>query len=64
MGKSSCRYVINAQGKGGETYYTHCKDKAEVKKWIATHEEKLSMKELKIIDKQKHPLLSWLSFKF
>ena len=31
MGKTSCRYVINALGKGGETYYTHCKDKAEVK---------------------------------
>jgi hypothetical protein len=61
---STCRYVINALGKGGETYYTHCNDKSEVKKWIADHEHKLSMKDVKVIDKNKHPLLKWFSLKF
>jgi hypothetical protein len=64
MGKTTCRYVINALGKGGETYYTHCKDKAEVKQWLAAHEHRLSMKDVKVIDKNKHPLLNWLSFRF
>jgi hypothetical protein len=64
MRKSSCRYVINALGKGGETYYTHCKDKAEVKQWIADHQDRVSMRDVKVIDNNRHPLLKWLSVKF
>lgn len=63
MRKSSCRYVINALGKGGETYYTHCQDKAELNRWLAENKHKLSLDDLKIIDNNKHPLLKWLSFK-
>ena len=63
MRKSSCRYVISALGKGGETYYTHCQDKTELTKWISEHQDKLSMDDLKVIDNKKHPLLKWLSFK-
>jgi hypothetical protein len=63
MGKSSCRYVVNAVGKGGETYFTHCQDKQELKKWIQEHEERLLLDELKITDKQQNPFLRLLSFK-
>ncbi|MFZ7944468.1 MULTISPECIES: hypothetical protein [Bacillaceae] len=48
---NTCRYVVNALGKGGETYYTHCKDKHELQKWIQTNREKLIMDELMITDK-------------
>jgi hypothetical protein len=61
MGNTSCRYVINAVGKGGETYLTHCQDKKALKKWIGDHEEKLLMHELKIVDKKKPPFLKWIS---
>ncbi|RFU61036.1 hypothetical protein [Peribacillus glennii] len=63
MGNSSCRYVINAVGKGGETYYTQCQDKQELKAWITDHEERIVMNELKITDKNKHPLLKLFSLK-
>lgn len=63
MGNSSCRYIVNAVGKGGETYLTHCQDKPALKKWIADHEEKLIMNELKIVDKHKLPFLKWFSLK-
>ncbi|CAM3961094.1 hypothetical protein [Mesobacillus zeae] len=62
MKNSSCRYLINALGKRGETYHTHCRDKEELKKWIAENQDKLSMKDLKVIDKNRHPLLQWFSF--
>ena len=52
---------INALGKSGETYYTHCNDKAEVKKWIADNEHKLSKKDIKITNKNRHPLFNWFS---
>lgn len=54
---NSCRYVVNAVGKGGETYYTHFKDKQELKTWLKDHQEKLVMDELKINDKKTHPFL-------
>lgn len=60
---NTCRYVVNAVGKSGETYYTHCKDKQELEKWIIDHQEKLSMDEVKIIDKNKNPFLKLFSFK-
>ncbi|HZG72500.1 MAG TPA: hypothetical protein VEY51_13265 [Chondromyces sp.] len=59
MGKSTCRYIINAVGKRGETYYTQCQDKQELNKWLEDNKEKLLMDELKIIDKNKNPLLKW-----
>lgn len=63
MGKSSCRYVVNAVGKCGETYYTHCQDKHELNKWIAEHKEKIIMDELKINDKSKNPLMKLFNLK-
>ncbi|MBA9026299.1 MULTISPECIES: hypothetical protein [Bacillaceae] len=63
MGNISNRYVINAVGKGGQTYLTHCQDKEALKKWIADHEDHLVMNELKIVDKKKHPLLKLFSLK-
>ncbi|SUV06287.1 Uncharacterised protein [Cytobacillus firmus] len=53
---------VSATGKNGETYYTQCKDKEELKEWLAEHEDKLNKKELKVTDKKRHPLLSWLNF--
>ncbi|MCM3164102.1 MULTISPECIES: hypothetical protein [Bacillaceae] len=58
---NTCRYVVNAVGKGGETYYTHFKDKKELKIWLKDHQDKLLMNELKIIDKNKHPFLNRLT---
>jgi hypothetical protein len=63
MGNSSCRYVVNAVGKSGETYFANCQDKHQLKKWISDNEEKLILDELKIIDKKKHPLLKLFSIK-
>ncbi|WP_391560044.1 hypothetical protein [Robertmurraya sp.] len=57
MGKATSKYIINAIGKGGETYLTHCQNKQEVTKWITDHQEKLIMNELKIV-KKKHPLFN------
>lgn len=54
MGDSSYRYVVNAVGKSGETYLTHCQNKHDLKKWIADHEQFLLMNELKILDKNKN----------
>jgi len=48
---NTCRYVVNALGKGGETYYTLCKDKQELQKWIYNNREKLILDELIITDK-------------
>ena len=63
MRKSSCRFIVNAVGKGGQTYLTHCQDKHELKKWIADHKDDLLMSELKIIDRKIHPLLKLFSRK-
>ncbi len=49
--ESTCRYVVNALGKGGETYYTRCKDKQELQNWIHNNREKLIMDELIVTDK-------------
>ncbi|MCM3569534.1 hypothetical protein [Neobacillus mesonae] len=54
---NTCRYVVNALGKGGETYYTQCRDKHELKKWITDNQERLVMNELNITDKNQNPLL-------
>jgi len=51
---NTCRYVVNALGKGGETYYTLCKDKHELQKWIHNNREKLIMDELIITDKNQN----------
>ncbi|WP_338469588.1 hypothetical protein R4Z10_12255 [Niallia sp. XMNu-256] len=58
-----CRYVVNAVGKGGETYYTQFDDKQELTNWITDRQEKLVMEELKIIDKNRFSLSKWLRFK-
>jgi hypothetical protein len=58
---NTCRFVVNAIGKGGETYYTHCKDKKELKNWISENQHKLSMNDLKISDRSKNPLLRLVS---
>ncbi|CAH0346081.1 hypothetical protein [Bacillus sp. CECT 9360] len=59
MGNSSCRYVINAIGKSGQIYLNHFEDKHALNKWIADHEDKLIMNELKVIDRKKNPFLNW-----
>ncbi|MFC4321962.1 hypothetical protein [Litchfieldia salsa] len=58
---NTCRFVVNAIGKGGETYYTHCKDKQELKNWISENQDKLSMSDLKISDRSRNPLLRLVS---
>ncbi|MFE8695905.1 hypothetical protein ACFYKT_05935 [Cytobacillus sp. FJAT-53684] len=63
MGKSSCRFIVSAIGKRGQTYLTHCQDKHELKKWVAEHEDDLLMSELKIIDRKRHPLFMLFSKK-
>jgi len=57
MGNTTCRFVINALGKGGETYYTHCQNKSELKEWIEENKEKLIISELKVIDRKKNPFM-------
>ncbi|WP_409299839.1 hypothetical protein [Peribacillus sp. SCS-155] len=61
MGNSSCRYVVNAVGKGGETYLTHCKDKQALNKWIGDNQEKIIIDEIRIVDKKRHPIFKWFS---
>jgi len=56
--KKTCRYVINATGKNGETYFMTCDNKQEVKKWIKENNSKLNPKELKVTDKQKKLVLA------
>lgn len=56
--KKTCRYVINATGKNGETYLMTCDNKQEVKQWIKANNSKLNLKELKVIDK--HKKLVWI----
>jgi demethoxyubiquinone hydroxylase (CLK1/Coq7/Cat5 family) len=63
MEHNSCRYVINAVGKGGQTYLTRCQDKHELKKWISDHEDHLVMNELRIIDKKRPSFLKLFSLK-
>lgn len=59
-----CRYVVNAVGKGGETYYTQFDDKQELTNWITNRQDQLVMEELKIIDKHRLSLFNkWLRFK-
>ncbi|WP_066064476.1 hypothetical protein [Neobacillus soli] len=58
---NTCRYVVNALGKGGETYYTLCKDKQELKNWITNNQEKLIMDELMITDKNQSLFTKWFS---
>jgi len=60
---NTCRYVVNALGKGGETYYTQCKDKQELQQWIQENQDKLIMNELKVTDKNQNPLLKLLGLK-
>ncbi|MEH7110069.1 MULTISPECIES: hypothetical protein [Bacillaceae] len=60
---NTCRYVVNALGKGGETYYTKCKDKHELQKWITANQEKLIMNELQITDKSQNPFLKLFGLK-
>lgn len=60
--EKNCRYIVNAVGKGGETYYTQFNDKQELTNWITARKEKLVMEELKIIDKNRFSLSKWLRF--
>ncbi|WP_040209306.1 hypothetical protein [Neobacillus jeddahensis] len=60
---STCRYVVNALGKGGETYYTLCKDKQELQNWIHINREKLIMDELIITDKHQSVFSKWFGLK-
>ena len=60
---NTCRYVVNALGKGGETYYTYCKDKHELQKWIHNNREKLIMDELIITDKNQSLFAKWFGQK-
>ncbi|MFK9090642.1 hypothetical protein [Bacillus salipaludis] len=60
---NTCRYVVNALGKGGETYYTRFKDKQELKNWIITNREKLIMDELIITDKNQSLFTKWFGLK-
>lgn len=62
MEKTPYRYVVNAIGKSGETYFTHCHDKHALKKWLKDHENDLIMDEIRITDKKKHPLLKLFTF--
>ena len=57
---NSCRFVVSAVGKKGETYYTQLSTKKELKNWISDNQEKLLMDELKIVDKKLPPFLKWL----
>jgi hypothetical protein len=59
MGKQ-CRYIVNAVGKGGETYYNQFEEKQELTKWISERRDQLVMDELKIIDKNRFSLKRWL----
>ncbi|MFE4352651.1 hypothetical protein [Peribacillus butanolivorans] len=61
MEKTFNRYVVNATGKGGQTYLTQCQDKDALRKWIADHEDQIIMNELRITDKKKNP---WINFFF
>jgi len=61
MGKTTHRYVVNAVGKGGQTYLTNCKNKYELKKWLADHEDDLIMDKLQVIDKKRNPFLKLFS---
>jgi hypothetical protein len=52
--------MINVIGKGGETFFTHCHTKNEVKNWIRENEEKIIAKTIRIVDRRKRPLLDLL----
>ena len=62
MKKTTYRYVVNALGKGGEIYLTHCHDKYTLKKWLKDQEDDLILDEIKITDKKRHPFLKLFSF--
>ncbi|KEF40227.1 hypothetical protein M670_00247 [Schinkia azotoformans MEV2011] len=53
--------VVNAVGKGGETYLTTCQNKQELEKWLAEHKDEIIIDELKVIDKVRNPLLKIFS---
>ncbi|WP_041580768.1 hypothetical protein [Bacillus sp. 1NLA3E] len=60
MRNTNCRFMINVIGKGGETFFTHCHTKNEVKNWIRENEEKIIAKTIRIVDRRKRPLLDLL----
>lgn len=60
MRNTTCRFMINAIGKGGETYFTHCQTKKEVNNWIKDHQEKINPEDIRIMDRRKKPLLDLL----
>ncbi|TXC90463.1 hypothetical protein FS935_11100 [Metabacillus litoralis] len=57
---NTCRYVVNAVGKCGETYYTQIDSKRELQNWIEDHKEKLILDELKVVDRKVPPFVNWL----
>jgi hypothetical protein len=60
MRNTNCRYMINAIGKGGETYFTHCQSKKDVKNWLNDNKDKINANEVRIVDKHRIPLLDKL----
>ncbi|WP_147535847.1 hypothetical protein [Bacillus marasmi] len=60
MRNSNCRFMVNAIGRGGETFFTHCQTKQEVQTWIQANQEKIDPKQVRIVDKRKKPLLDLL----
>lgn len=56
--KKSCRFIIHATGKNGETYLTSCRNKWEVKQWVEENQAKLNKKELKVVDKHKKKIIA------
>ncbi|PLR89996.1 hypothetical protein [Bacillus sp. T33-2] len=55
------RYIINGVGKNGETFMACCRNKQDLKKWVAEHEQRLQMDQLKIVDKKKPSLFKLLN---
>lgn len=60
MRNTNCRFMINAIGKGGETFFTHCQTKSEVQNWIKDNQDKLDSKQIRVVDRRKKPLLDLL----
>lgn len=63
MRQTNNRYTVNAVGTEGQIYLTNCKDKHELKQWLAKHEHHIIKEELQIIDKKRLQLFKMFSFK-
>ncbi len=63
MRQTNNRYTVNAVGTNGQIYLTNCKDKSELKQWLAKHEHHIIKEELQIIDKKRIQLLNLFSLR-